>query len=526
MPFTIVAAGTSLQIVYTDGTIATGTLPAGVVVSASRRGRFAVIERNVVCVWAPSRPVWIDGEGAIRPLSLTPPGNAPTLAAGSAGSLTGDYKAKVSFLVKDDFGNVLMESELSEASDAVTVSADMIDYSNIPVSLDSVVTGRRIYRTADGPTDTYFHAFDIDDNTSTTFSDDTTDEATSLVPAPTDLGAAPINIELIREWKGRLWGKNPLNVDTLYGSASGKFYAWPSGVQFVVRPIGRDRFGITGMIPRRDELGIGRRDMLWKLTGDSEEDFALVKVVEGKGIYSDDSVAVVRDVGYFLADDGVYAWDSDGVRSISDEKVKPWFTTDTYFNRAQFPNAFARYNPATHAYELFLAAAGGSTINRWVSYSIADGKWTGPHKTDELTPSSAGLIYDSNELLVPAVGSSSGYVYQTTPGTLRDGAATAIALDVVTNFHGAKEPDYTRYWGELSILTKIQAGGTLTITPTVGRLGSSSGAAISHDMTLGRQRLRRLGIGALCRLQFTNSELNQAVELYGYEIPNHVIGRR
>jgi hypothetical protein len=76
------------------------------------------------------------------------------------------------------------------------------------------------------------------------------------------------------------------------------------------------------------------------------------------------------------------------------------------------------------------------------------------------------------------------------------------------------------------VISKIQAAGTLTITPYVGDLAASAGTAISHTLTLGRQRLRRLGAGRFCKLRFQHSTADQGCELYGYEIPHHELGRR
>jgi hypothetical protein len=231
-------------------------------------------------------------------------------------------------------------------------------------------------------------------------------------------------------------------------------------------------------------------------------------------------------VARWLAEDGVYEWDSEGTRSITDPQVHPWFTTDTYFNRGQFPNAFARYDPFKHSYDLFLAPAGSTDFSRWVSYDIARKNWLGPHKTDGFTPTGAGLIYDANEVLVPVIGGSDNYVYQVTPGTFRDGTATAIDFDITGKFHSGDAPDVEHYWGQLSMLTKVQSGGTLTITPKVGRLDAAAGTALSHDLTLGRERLSRVGTGPLCQLRFQNAEVNQALEIFGYELPFHELGRR
>ncbi|MET0742956.1 MAG: hypothetical protein ABWY78_06255 [Microvirga sp.] len=526
MAFSVVVAGSSVQLLETDGTVTTVTLPAGISVITGAMGRFAIFLRNVIVVNAVSQPIWIDQNGVARKLASPAPPHAPTVAAGAAGGLTGDFAVAVSFIIKDEWGNLLLETAMSPISATVTVAAQAIAVSNIATPGDAAITGRRVYRTADGPTEELFEWFDIDDITTTTYSDDTSDEALSTEGAPDDLGTAPRNIEIITEWKGRLWAKSPLAIEDLIYSALNKLYAWPTENTIPVPPPGRDRFGITGLIKRRDEMGVCRRDLVWKIIGDDPDNFALVKVVEGKGCVSQDSIVVTRDIARFLGDDGVFEWDEHGFRSISDEKVAPWFTTDTYFNRAMFSQTFARYDPLLNSYDLFLAAAGSTSIDRWVSYDIERKNWLGPHKTDAFTPTSAGIVYDSNELLIPATGGDSDRIYLVTPGTYRDGAATAIAFDVTGKFHSGNAPDLHHYWGELSVLTKIESAGTLTITPKVGRLDASAQTDISHTLTTGRQRLRRLGVGPLMNLRFRNSEVNQAVELYGYELDWFQYGRR
>lgn len=526
MAFSVAVAGTSLQLVLTDGTVTTVTLPTGVVVVSGQVARFAILGKNVIVANAVSEPIWIDPAGVARKLRLMGPLFAPTLAAGAAGTLSGTFKVRVRFVLKDEDGNDIMVSDASPESADVTVTNQLIAVSNISTSAESFVNCRRLSRTADGPGEEYFDWLDIDDNTTTSFSDDASDEALSVAAEEDDLGAAPMNLQILVEWKGRIWGKSPFEADRLRYTSLGKSYAWPVANDLPIQPVGRDLIGITGLMKRRDELGVSRRDVIWKVIGSDETNFELVKVVEGKGVISHDTIVVTRDVARFLGEDGVYEWDEGGVRSISDEAVQPWFTTDTYFNRALFPSAFARFEPYRNSYDLFLAAAGSSSIDRWVSYDIDRKRWMGPHKTDAFTPTAAGVVYDASELLIPVAAGSDGLIYKVTPGTYRDGSNTAIAFDVTGKFHSGAAPDVVHYWGELSILTRVEAGGTLTITPKVGRLDAAAQTSISHDLTLGRQRLRRLGVGPLMNLRFQNSEANQRVELYGYEVDWFQVGRR
>jgi hypothetical protein len=525
MPFSVVVAS-AIKIIESTGAVMDLTLPGGVWIDPLKMARFAVLDRNVIIVNAVSQPVWIDAFGNLRNLVIRTPAGAPTMAAGAAGALTGTFRCKVSFVIKDDLGNDLAEGPLSIPSTTVTVAAQKIVVSNIPTSGNTSVNCRRVYRTTAGPGEVYFEWFDLDDNTTTTFTDDAPDAAISLLPAPDDLGSAPARLTLATEYRGRVFGVSSAEPDYLRFSADGKHYAWPASNSIPVRPLGRDRFGVSGFMPRRDELGVGRRDYIWKLIGNDETDFRMVKLVEGTGIQAPDSIIVTRDVARWLAADGVYEWDAAGVRCISDDDVKPWFTTDDYFERAYFPDAFSRYNPIRHAYELFLVPAGGSSFTRWVSYDIARKKWLGPHKTAALTPSSAGVILDSDEIHVPVVGGADGYVYATTPGVFRDGVNTAIDFDAVGAFHTGGAPDIEHFWGLISILSKIQGAGTLELIVTTGGLDAIASATINHDMTTGRQKLRRGGVGRLMQMRLRNNELDAQVEVYGYELPFHELGRR
>jgi transposase len=227
-----------------------------------------------------------------------------------------------------------------------------------------------------------------------------------------------------------------------------------------------------------------------------------------------------------LANDGVYEWSDETVQNISNDTVAPWFKSDTYFNRSRFPNAFAKYNAVSNVYELHLATLGSSTEDKWVQFNLNNRKWYGPNKTDLFTPSHAANMTDANGLPAVLVGATSGIIYMGNSSSYRDGAATAIDYDVFTPFYSVDAPDVEHAWLELSTLSKIESAGTLTVTPYVGRLNASAGAAISVDLTKGRQRLRRLGVGPMVRLRLQQATANQAVTAYGVELPFFEVGRR
>jgi hypothetical protein len=530
--FYLAQAGAKLYRVNTAGTATELTLPTGITIDATRRSRFAVLGRTIVMTNSPSRNLAIAPDGTVRPMAIRPPGSSVLLAAGSATGLTGDYRAWQAFRIRDSVtGAMIAQSPLSPVSLSVTLADNDISVTGIAISADEAVNTRVLYRTTAGGA-LPFEWAELEGNEAVTLISGLSDAALALVPETPNLGIPPGTIEgerleLITSWKNRLWGKSTAldSLDTVLYSEDNEVWNWPSTNSLAIRPIGQDERGITGFIARRDELGIGKRDMLAKIVGDTPDDFEVVVVVMGVGPVSQESCRVVRDVGYFLGEDGVYTWTAEGVKSISRDTVHAWFNTDTYFNRALFDRAFSHYDPAFDAYVLHLAAAGSSDIDRWVMYTIRDGKWWGPHKTGAFTPTFAQTIEDANDVEIPIICGSDGKMYKPT-SAFTDGTDTAIDFDVETKFFSGDAPDVHHYWGQPSIHTKIEAGGTLTVTPKVGRLDASAGTAISHDLTLGRERLRRLGVGPLAQLRIRQNTNAQGAQIYGLELPFHEVGRR
>lgn len=93
----------------------------------------------------------------------------PSAAAGSAGSLTGTYTYRVAFLT--EFGLV---SNGSPSSASVTVAAKQMSLTALPVSTDTQVVARLIYRDINGD-GLYRFVGQIDDNVTTTYTDNVAD---------------------------------------------------------------------------------------------------------------------------------------------------------------------------------------------------------------------------------------------------------------------------------------------------------------------------------------------------------------
>lgn len=525
--FYIVQAGTALQVLDADGALQqTLTLPSGVTIDATKRGRFAILGQQIVFVNAPTQNLWIDPvDFTVRAMSILPPSVIPTVAAGAGTGLTGTYRVKVSFAIKNEDGTILSESPLGPQSLPITLANTSLDISNLPISTNSAVNCRRIYRTvADGSV--FFAMFDLDDNETTSCSTNMADAALELLPADTELGNPPgtlpgSGLELITTWRNRLWAKSQLvaDADQILFCDFDRFYAWSIENELLAQPVGEDRFGIVAYAARRDELVVMKRRRLMKVTGFSEEDFAVIVIAEGVGCIATDSAVVVRDTVYFLGADGVYSYGAEGVKPIS-ENVKPWFQTDTYFDREDFPDAVGSYNPFTDCYELQIG-------NQWVSYDIKRQEWLGIHSTNKYTPTVRALLsLDSGELR-PAIGSEDGYIYQQNQPGASDGG-TAIVISWKTKPFAGQNPQVEKFWGKPTIHLKNQGplAGDVTVTPQVGDYGEVAQDTMALTQRQDHVDLDRLGQGRIAQLTFEHAIDGEDVDLHGFELPFSVVGPR
>lgn len=534
MPYTIALTATGLYRVTTGGVGTALTLPSDVSIVSGRKPRMAVLDRNVIITNAFNRSILVDPDFNVYPLQLQPPMSAAVLSDGASGSLSGTFRVKYTYVIKNANGKILVESGFSPISAAYTISSKLLKVT-VSKPSDTSVTHIKIYRTLTNGT-TYFPWIEIDGRDTATASSALSDASLALIAAPTSLGSAPGMIpgSFMTQcvmWKRRLWGvgSEDTSVDKLRHTDVNMPYAWKSTFEHIIHPVGWDSEGVTALIPRRDELGVFKRHFMSKIIGDTAANFEPVIVRNGKGCFAPNSAVVIDDVAYFLGEDGVYTWGPSGFDCISDGRVRKWFNTTTYFNRAQFSNAFAKYNHKYHGYELHLAAAGSSNIDRWVFYDIARRKWWGPHLTTKFTPTCAlGQFIDTNFLTTPIVGGSDGKIYTSNSSTFADDG-DAISVQADTGRMCAETPDIEKMWhGPSFIFTKQAAAGNLSVACKTGAREASTTRTLSitQTNTAGRQRFSPLGRGVYNGFSLTESTLNQGCEIQGFEIMTHELGRR
>ncbi len=534
MSASVMQSGSTLVMVSEAGVPTTLTLPTGITLRSDVPPRWCLFNNYLVLVNTPSEPLIIDSTGTVRLLSPKAPRLAAVLSGQAGGTLSGAFFNRYTFVTMDANNNIISESDYSAQSNTVTISAQFLRAAGLDISPDQI-SRRRLYRpTSNGAT--LFQWVDLDGNVQTSIQDDTADAALSEVGGPI-LGTPP-HLTHIAEFRQRLWGVGDNDVDHVRFTEAGIQYAWPSDNLIAIPQLGSDVVGISALVPRREALGVGRRNILVQITGTGVEDqdgiadFDAVILSRQLGIESAETAQIFRDRAFFLWKDGVYSWDSDGITCVSDQGgVRSWFVGNSYFNTAKYTSAFALIDPNFPKYRLFLCSAGSTTIDRFVDYDINDRTWWGPHKTDLFTPKSGFVIYDANDRAIPLVGGAAN-VYKE-QDTRTDGSSTAISMDVIGKQHYAENPDLDKYFGEISVLQKAYPTGTIQVTSRVGDLQSTNPVRPIRTITqnvsqaLPRTRVGRVGSGKHAQLEIANSEVGQDVEIFGYEIdPVNVIGKR
>lgn len=533
----LIQANANLYTVSQAGVATALTLPSSITLyGTAQRCRpvlFQVGENPlIVVVNGGTHDFYITQEGTVRQLQLAAPTSYPIPTAGTGSDLSGVYMVACTFKVKDANGTTIMESGMGPISTPTTsLVTKTIALANIPISGDTAVNARGLYRTLAGG-NVLYPWFDIDNNTTLSEDRGIADSLLSILPTTAIRLGSPPDLKLITTWRDRLWGSPRSPLDRLRWTDERLFYGWSADNEIVIPPQGADAYGVTALIPRRDALGVARRRALYMIVGTSNDSFQRIGVSETLGCVSQESVVVIQNVAYMLGDHGVNEWSDSGARSVSDAQVEAWFTSDTYFNRAQFSKAQGRYNPDTNCYELLLCAAGSTNLDRWVSYNLSTRTWLGPHLTNAFTPScfasssnARGVLTDTDDLPLVVMGGKDGYLYKRNTAVILD-HLTQVPFSLSLPPLSASEPDLLKFFDRPTLHARKESYGTLTVTPTVGDLTDTAQSAILYDLTSDRGTLPRLGTGRYCQLTLTHSGITERPRIYGIEIPYTFVGRR
>ena len=237
-------------------------------------------------------------------------------AAGAAGEPSGTYYYKVTFYNTDG-----IESDSSGASDAVTVADQKVSLTTVPLSSDSQVTGRYVYRIG-GLVSTYRRIGTIADNTTTTLSDNISDAAaSSLTELSVSSHDEPDSMPIVALHNGRAYyAGNTTYPNRLYYSDS--LYPEYSGNYRVIG--GYEK--LVSLVTWEGELFMWKQGEIYSLQGSTPGTGFIRQLQVKRGTVSANSVAVGKFPTYIYWD-GIYTHDGYTDAPVG-RKLYDLFTND------------------------------------------------------------------------------------------------------------------------------------------------------------------------------------------------------
>lgn len=428
----------------------------------------------------------------------TAPASGVTAAQGSTGVLEAKtYQYKVTYYYEDG------ESNANTTATSILIAASKkIELTNIPVSASARVTQRKLYRTI-GDGTTFKLLTTINDNTTTTYSDNTPDSGLGA-DLEEDNDAPPTSAYVISH-KNRMWYV-PANSSTIYASKALHPESVPSDYYW---DIGRDDGDIvTGVAVNLGALVIFKQYSTWVITGDipfgDDADMVLEKVNPTHGCVSFRTVKPAGNDLFFLTPNlGVQrlhriilasteSFDAEALSSKIEDTTNGLNKTYLSISHAVVYD---------HRYYLFVPNSTSTTCNICLVLNLRrldpDDEttiaWT---IYDNMNFDSSCLFLDGNgEYFYAGTNASTGYVYQLETGNRDDG--TAIQAYATTKYFELGDFNYIKVPQFLHVHARASEDYSFTIrrfhnyknteeqyTKDLSGIGVTSSSSVLYDSVL------------------------------------------
>jgi hypothetical protein len=314
---------------------------------------------------------------------------APVASPSGEGDITGVYSYKVIYVSK--YGQF---SNTGPKSVDVTASSNAeIALTRIPVSSDTQVVARRIYRTV-GNGSVWLFLDEILDNTSTTYTDIVADGSLGNETAPqagdyADDNSVPPKCGIVKAWKKTIFlAGDAQNPYTLYYSEDDEGESFP-----LINALELDE-KITGIYESYSGLVIETETGKWQLIG-SNPDFSLDKIIHGVGCVGRRACGTARTVGYSVDRDGMRIFDLSDTKKIS-EPIRDKYDDD--LNKANIELIHTVHLRSRNSIVQFNPDAAGDYTSIWMYQYPMDEVGIGYWSTI-VTPDAANLNFlDAEEI--------------------------------------------------------------------------------------------------------------------------------
>jgi hypothetical protein len=366
----------------------------------------------------------------------------PTTAEGTAGDAnspfknTAVYEYKVTFVSK--YGH---ESNAGPASVSLTLTAarDDIALTAVPTSTDPQVTARKIYRTVNGGT---LHLFvdTINDNTTTTFTDTTTDIGLGQTTPPlagdvSDDNSPPPQAGIVKKWKRTIFlGGMPDNPTAITFSEDDEPESFPT--LNLVQLDGK----VTAIYEAYSGLVIETELGKWQVTGENP-DFKFDKVINNIGCVGRRAAGETRVQGWAVDREGMRIYDLSNPIKIS-ETIRDKFDDD--FDKSNLELMHTSSSKSRNAIGMYVADSSAEFKGNNYQYQyplddIGQGWWWQLDLPSAINPLDVTEIEDTNGTFRMYMGGDDGMVYELFKAgeknwVIADGSTEAIKMEFETKY--------------------------------------------------------------------------------------------
>ena len=242
-----------------------------------------------------------------------------------------------------------------------------------------------------------------------------------------DLPTAP-DFSVCTTHLNRIWSNDKTNKDRLHYSASGSHTDWngasDSGA-LDIRPGDGDPEGITAVFAYKGQMFVGKKNKLYRVVGDSPENFQVLDVSTGLGIESQGSIAPVdNDDVFYVSSKGVHTVATtssygDFLSAFLSAKIQPTFNE---FSRGLLRECQAVYNPSVNSVAFTFGSGSATDNNQLWLYNVITKEW---YRWPDVS-CTALVNYEIGDKPHILVGTSDGRVIRTQNGTYTDFESKAI----------------------------------------------------------------------------------------------------
>jgi len=461
-------------------------------------------------------------------------------------SSDGVWSYKITFIDENGFESNAGPSSIEADNSTGSTNYARIDLSEIPTSSNPAVVKRRLYRTAASGSE-YLFLDTINDNTTTTYTDTTSDVSLGTATPPVvgdDVfdNSPPPSAGIMVMWKRTAFvAGDPLNPNTLTYSRYDLPDAFPlaNTIEFDDR--------VTGLFKTRLGLVVTTETAFWRIIGDNP-DYTVDVVNQGFGGVGPRGCGIAREMGWVTDRDGMRLYDLREAIKISEvirDRVDGFHKGDLEFTHTA-------HTLQSNAILWFTEDADGVYSDIYMYQYMLDELRKGWFSQIVPLPSTFSIqhaweIENSDGDHILYVSTDQGQVFEfNSPDSLdwldETGKRRAITMEFWTPFMrlGAKQ-DASALEGVsgrckprfLELRSKENNGAAQIWTVTVETSDSASENATirsSKELTfnfLAGQSLQRKSIdpiiaGEYVRLKFKNEELGKDIAFMGAKLYYHV----